>query len=135
MPEPFHGVLDARPAAEAILAEVDGIAVGFALFFTTFSTFRGSPGLYLEDIFVKEDHRGAGIGKALLATVAKRGIERGCSKMDWVVLDWNAPSIAFYQAAGAKPRDDWTVYWIDGTPLEKLAAFAPNLESEGNRPG
>lgn len=114
-----------RPAAEAIMAEVDGTPVGFALFFSTFSTFRGQPGLYLEDIFVREAYRGRGIGKALLATVARLAVDRGCGRLEWSVLDWNAPSIGFYRSLGARPMDEWTVYRIDDDPLAKLAALAP----------
>jgi GNAT superfamily N-acetyltransferase len=120
-------------AAEAVVAEVDGAVVGFALFFTTFSTFRGSPGLYLEDLFVRPAHRGLGIGKGLLATVAKRAVERGFPKLDWLVLNWNDPAIAFYVAAGARPFDDWTVYRLDDEPLARLAALAP--ESQGKTQG
>jgi GNAT superfamily N-acetyltransferase len=121
------------PAAEAILAEVDGESVGFALFFATFSTFRGQRGLYLEDLFVRPAHRGRGIGKALLASVARRAVDLGCGKLDWLVLDWNELSIAFYKAAGARPIDEWTVYRIDDEPLVQLAKLAP--EPHGTRPG
>ena len=110
-----------RPAAEAVVAEVDGQPVGFALWFTTFSTFRGQPGLYLEDIFVRPSCRGRGIGKALLAAVARRAVERGCGRLEWSVLDWNAPAIGFYRALGARPMDEWTVYRIDDEPLRRLA--------------
>jgi GNAT superfamily N-acetyltransferase len=122
-----------RPVAEAILAEVEGEAVGFAIFFTTFSTFRGQPGLYLEDLYVRPEHRGGGIGKALLSTVARRAVERGCGRLEWAVLDWNAPAIQFYRAAGARPLLEWDVYRIDDEPLARLASLAP--ESQGNRPG
>jgi GNAT superfamily N-acetyltransferase len=114
-----------RPAAEVVLAEVAGEAVGYALFFTTFSTFRGQPGLYLEDLFVKPEHRGLGIGKALLATVARSAVDRGCGQLNWVVLDWNAPAIGFYQSLGARPLDEWTTYRIDDGALARLASFAP----------
>jgi GNAT superfamily N-acetyltransferase len=120
------------PAAEAILAEVEGAAVGFALFFMTFSTFRGQPGLYLEDIFVRESHRGRGIGKAMLATVARRAVDRGCGRVEWSVLDWNAPSIAFYKSLGARPLDDWTVYRMDEEPLARLAALARSTTGNTN---
>jgi GNAT superfamily N-acetyltransferase len=118
-----------RPFAEAIIAEVDGTPVGFALYFSTFSTFRAQAGLYLEDIFVRESYRGRGIGKGLLATVAKVAFDRGCGRLEWSVLDWNAPSIGFYRSLGARPLDEWTVYRIDDEPLARLAALAPsNLE-------
>jgi GNAT superfamily N-acetyltransferase len=116
-----------RPAAEAILAEVDGAPVGFALFFTTFSTFRGQPGLYLEDLFVRESHRGRGIGKALVATVAQAAVNRGYGRLEWSVLDWNEPAIGFYRGLGARPMDEWTVYRIDEEPLLRLAAEAATV--------
>ncbi len=111
-----------RPAAEAVLAEVDGQAVGFALFFSNFSTFRGLPGIYLEDLFVKSDHRGRGLGKALLRHLASLAVERGCGRLEWAVLDWNAPSIAFYQSLGARPLDDWTLFRLDGDALKTLGS-------------
>jgi GNAT superfamily N-acetyltransferase len=113
-----------RPCAEAILAEAQGEPVGFALFFTTFSTFRGQPSLYLEDLFVREPFRGQGIGRALLASVAQRAVERGCGRLEWSVLDWNTPALGFYRALGARPLTDWTVYRIDDEPLARLAAQA-----------
>jgi GNAT superfamily N-acetyltransferase len=112
------------PAAEAALAEADGEPVGYAVWFPTFSTFRGQRGLYLEDLFVKKAYRGRGIGKMLLALVARRAIEQGCARVEWSVLDWNTPSIGFYRALGARPMDDWTVYRIDDEPLRQLAAHA-----------
>jgi GNAT superfamily N-acetyltransferase len=115
-------------AAEAVIAEVKGEAVGFGLFFTTFSTFRGRPGIYLEDLFVRPEHRGLGIGKALLATVARHAVERGCGRLEWSVLDWNDPAIAFYVSAGARPMNEWTVYRIDDESLTRLAARAPGLQ-------
>ncbi len=111
-----------RPYAEALIAEEELKAVGFALYFHTFSTFAGRPGLYLEDLFVKSSHRERGIGKALLANLARIAIERDCVKMEWVVLDWNAPSIGFYRSLGAIPMDDWTVSRLDGDALDRLAA-------------
>jgi GNAT superfamily N-acetyltransferase len=114
-----------QPLAEAILAEVEGTAVGYAFFFTAFSTFRGQPGIYLEDLFVRPEHRGRGIGKALMATVARRVVERGGGRLEWAVLDWNTPSIAFYEAAGASPVKGWTAYRIHNEPLARLAAQAP----------
>ena len=126
-PEAFRAHLfGPRPAAEAILAEVDGEPVGFALFFATFSTFRGQPGLYLEDLFVQPEHRGRGIGKALLATVARLAVARGCGRLEWSVLDWNAPAIGFYRSLGARPMDEWTTYRLDDEPLARLASRAPD---------
>jgi GNAT superfamily N-acetyltransferase len=113
-----------RPAAESLIAEVDGEPVGFALYFATFSTFRGQPGLYLEDVFVRERYRGHGIGKRLLAAVARVAVERGCGRLEWSVLDWNAPSIGFYRSLGARPMDDWTVYRIDDDALTRLASHS-----------
>jgi GNAT superfamily N-acetyltransferase len=113
-----------HPAAEAVLAEVEGEAAGFALWFTVFSTFRGQPGLYLEDIFVRPVHRGCGIGKGLLATVARRAVECGSAWLEWSVLDRNTPAIGFYRSLGARPMDDWTVYRLDDEPLRRLAALA-----------
>jgi GNAT superfamily N-acetyltransferase len=116
----------ARPAAQAILAELGGEAVGFALWFTTFSTFRGEPGLYLEDIFVQPGYRGRGIGKALLAAVARQAVHQGCGRLEWSVLDWNTTAIGFYRSLGARPLDDWTVYRIDDEALSRLAELSPN---------
>ena len=96
-----------RPAAEAILAERGGRAVGFALFFTTFSTFLAKPGLYLEDVFVEPAHRGHGIGKAMLRHLAQLCVERGCGRFEWRVLDWNEPSIRFYEGLGGKVLPEW----------------------------
>jgi GNAT superfamily N-acetyltransferase len=108
-------------AAEAILAEVNGDAVGFAVFFTTFSTFRGRKDLYLEDLFVRHDRRGLGIGKALLAAVAQHAMARGCARLEWAVLNWNDPAIAFYVSVGARPMTDWTAYRLDEDALARLA--------------
>jgi GNAT superfamily N-acetyltransferase len=110
-----------RPAAEVIVAEIDGEPVGFALYFSTFSTFRGQPGTYLEDIFVRPEHRGQGIGKALLASVARVAVERGSGRLEWSVLDWNAPSIEFYRSQGAVPMAEWTVFRVADEALNRLA--------------
>ncbi|HEX6850507.1 MAG TPA: GNAT family N-acetyltransferase [Candidatus Polarisedimenticolaceae bacterium] len=107
--------------AEALIARLDGEPVGFALFFHNYSTFVGKPGLYLEDLFVEPDHRGKGVGKALLQRLAAIAIERDCGRMEWAVLDWNAPSIAFYRSLGAVPMDDWTVFRLAGPALRELA--------------
>lgn len=111
-----------RPYAEALIAEVDGQAVGFALFFHNFSTFRGQPGLYLEDLFVLPEFRGRGIGKALFSRVGQIALERGCGRYEWSVLDWNQPSIDFYKSFGASPMDDWTVFRIDGESLQRFSS-------------
>ena len=110
-----------RPFAEVLIAEDASEPVGFALFFHNYSTFLGRPGLYLEDLFVKPEARGKGLGKALLAGLAKLAVERGCGRVEWSVLDWNEPSIAFYKSLGAKPMDEWTVYRLTGDALRKLA--------------
>ncbi|GAC1335238.1 MAG: GNAT family N-acetyltransferase [Isosphaeraceae bacterium] len=110
-----------RPFAEAILAETEEKVVGFALFFQNYSTFRARPGIYLEDLFVRPEHRGKGIGKALLKTIGKLAVERGCGRFEWAVLDWNTPAIDFYQSLGARPMDDWTVYRLEGEALQRLA--------------
>ena len=109
-----------RPAAEAIIAAVEGVDVGWALFFTNFSTFNGLPGIYIEDLYVKPELRGRGIGKALLKRVATLAVERGCGRVEWAVLDWNEPSIQFYKSLGATPMDEWTTYRLTGESLERL---------------
>lgn len=113
-----------RPYAEVVIGEVNGVAQGFALFFHNFSTFEGKPGIYLEDLFVRPEARGSGLGKALLSHLAALVIERDCARLEWSVLDWNAPAIGFYQALGAKMMDEWTVMRVDGAALEQLAANA-----------
>jgi GNAT superfamily N-acetyltransferase len=114
-------VFGANPVAEVLLAYWDEEAVGFALYFRNFSTFLGQPGIYLEDLFVDPPHRGKGIGKALLARLAKIAAERGYGRLDWAVLDWNTPSIEFYRSLGAVPLDAWTGYRLTGEALERLA--------------
>ena len=110
-----------RPYAETIIAEWDGAPVGFALYFHNYSTFLAQPGIYLEDLFVKPEFRGKGIGKALLIRLAQIADERVCGRMEWSVLDWNEPSIAFYKKLGANPLDDWTIFRVTGPGLGKLA--------------
>jgi GNAT superfamily N-acetyltransferase len=107
--------------AEVLLAYWDAEAVGFALYFRNFSTFLGQVGIYLEDLFVEPAHRGKGIGKALLARLANIALERGYGRLDWSVLDWNAPSIEFYRRLGAMALDEWTVYRLTGDALSRLA--------------
>jgi len=116
-----EGLFGARPAAEALVASLDGAPVGFALFFTTYSTFLGRPGLYLEDLFVVPEARGHGAGKALLARLAQLVVERRYGRLEWVVLDWNEPAIGFYKRLGALPMDEWTTYRVTGDALAKLA--------------
>jgi GNAT superfamily N-acetyltransferase len=117
-----HYLFGPRPMAEVLIADQDGTPVGFALFFHNFSTFEGRPGLYLEDLFVRPEARGAGAGRALLARLAQLAIERDCARLEWSVLDWNEPAIAVYRAIGAVPMDEWTVQRLDGDALRALAA-------------
>ena len=108
--------------AEVLFAVADGTEVGFALFFHNFSTFLGRAGIYLEDLFVLPEHRGHGYGKALLKRLAAITVERGCGRLEWSCLDWNAPSIAFYKFMGAVPMDEWTAYRLTGETLQRAAA-------------
>ncbi len=110
-----------RPAAEAFVAMRGGRAVGFALFFTTFSTFLCKPGLYLEDLFVEPEHRGLGIGKALLKRLAALAVERSCGRFEWRVLDWNEPSIRFYESLGAKVMPEWQLVRMTAPEFARLA--------------
>ncbi len=114
----------ARPAAEAVIAEVDGDAAGFALFFHNFSTFHGRRGLYLEDLYVRPAFRARGIGRQLMRHLARTAVERGCARFEWSVLDWNTDAIAFYRELGAVGLDGWTVQRVDGDALQRLAAAA-----------
>lgn len=114
-----------RPYAEVVIGEIDGIPQGFALFFHNFSTFEGRPGIYLEDLFVRSAARGSGLGKALLAHLAKLALERGCARLEWWVLDWNEPSIGFYRKLGARSMDEWTVMRVDGAALVELGSSSP----------
>ncbi len=113
----------ARPAAEVLIAEDDG-PVGFALFFTSYSTFLAKPGLYLEDLFVRPVARGKGFGKALMIELAKICVARDYGRFEWSVLDWNEPALAFYRSLGARPQSEWTVQRLAGAPLAALAASA-----------
>ncbi|CAN5900956.1 GNAT family N-acetyltransferase [soil metagenome] len=108
--------------AEAIIAHLGGEPAGFALFFHNFSTFLGKPGTYLEDLYVSPEFRSAGVGKSLLAYVARLARERGCGRVEWSVLDGNEPAINFYESIGARPMDDWTVYRLTGNELDLLAS-------------
>lgn len=113
----------AKKQAEVLFAIEDGEKIGFALFFHNFSTFLGRSGLYLEDLYIKPEHRGKGYGKALLSTLARIAVERGYGRFEWSCLNWNEPSIAFYKSVGAVPMDEWTVYRLSDTALEKLAGI------------
>jgi GNAT superfamily N-acetyltransferase len=110
-----------KPVAEAIMAKLNKKPVGFALFFTTFSTFSGLPGLWLEDLFVLEENRGAGIGKAFLRTVASIALQRKYGQVEWTVLDWNTPAVNLYRKLGATPMSDWTTQRVYDKALKKLA--------------
>jgi GNAT superfamily N-acetyltransferase len=112
----------ARPYAEVLIGEVDGGPQGFALFFHNFSTFEGKPGVYLEDLFVRPEARGTGLGKALLSALAQIAVERDCARLEWWVLDWNEPAIGFYRKLGAKPMDEWTTFRVEGEALIQLAS-------------
>ena len=110
-----------RPAAEAVIAERDGEPLGMALFFHNFSTWTGWRGLYLEDLYVTPAARGQGVGAALLRYLAGVAVDRGCTRFEWAVLNWNTKAIEFYKAMGAEPMDDWTVNRVSGPALAKLA--------------
>src|ERR1700730_7444396 len=110
-----------KPAAEVLLLFENKIAAGFAVFFHNFSTWLGRPGLYLEDLFVRPEHRGKGYGRALLIELARIARDRGCGGMEWAVLDWNEPAIQFYRKLGAKPMDEWTVFRLTRDGIAKLA--------------
>jgi GNAT superfamily N-acetyltransferase len=114
----------ARPYAEVLIGEIDCEPQGFALFFHNFSTFEGRPGIYLEDLFVRPEARGSGLGKALLSHLAALALERDCARLEWWVLDWNEPAIGFYKKLGARPMDEWTVMRLDGAALAQLGAAA-----------
>jgi GNAT superfamily N-acetyltransferase len=110
-----------RPYAEVAFACLDGTPVGFALFFHNFSTFVGKPGIYLEDLFVRPEARGRGVGRSLLAWLARTALERGCGRLEWAVLDWNEPAIGFYRSLGATSQDEWTTMRVSGAALERLS--------------
>jgi GNAT superfamily N-acetyltransferase len=111
-----------RPVAEVVIAEVDGEAAGFALYFHNFSTFLGRRGLYLEDLYVRPAFRGHGLGRRLMTYLAKLAVERGCGRFEWWVLDWNQPALDFYRQLGARGMDEWTVQRVSGPALAALAA-------------
>jgi GNAT superfamily N-acetyltransferase len=111
-----------RQVAEVVIADHEGTPAGFALFFHNFSTFLGLPGIYLEDLFVRPELRGRGIGESLLAFLGKLSVERGCGRLEWSVLDWNEPAIRFYLRLGAVRMEEWTVHRVTGEALHALAA-------------
>lgn len=110
-----------RPAAEVVIAEVGDAPAGFALFFPNYSTFRAQTGIYLEDLYVRPEFRGHGIGYGLLCHLARLAVERGCGRLDWEVLDWNEPAIDFYRRIGARSLDDWLHFRLDGDALVAMA--------------
>ena len=118
----LHESLFEQRAAEVLLVEVDGRAVGFAVFFTSYSTWLARAGIFLEDLFVLPDERGKGYGKGLLVRLAQIAVERGCGRLEWNCLDWNQPSIDFYLSLGAEKMECWTTYRLEGDTLEALAS-------------
>ena len=116
-----ESLFGADASARALICEADGEAIGYAVYFYNYSTWLGRKGIYLEDLYVSQEKRGVGAGKALLKYIARQAVAEGCGRFEWSVLDWNTPAIDFYTAAGAKPQDEWTVYRLEG---EALKAFA-----------
>jgi GNAT superfamily N-acetyltransferase len=116
------GLFGSRPSAEVVIARRGDEAIGFALFFHNYSTFVGKPGLYLEDLYVRQQYRGQGCGEALLRHLAKLALERGCGRFEWSVLDWNQRAIDFYKALGAQPMAEWTIFRVSGDALTKLGS-------------
>ena len=119
-----EALFGARPAAEALMAERDGVAVGMAVFYHNFSTWTGVRGIWLDDLYVTPDARGSGAGGALLRAVARIAVDRGCARYEWWVLDWNRRAIDFYRAMGAEAMDEWTVQRVSGDALRRLAGAA-----------
>jgi GNAT superfamily N-acetyltransferase len=119
-----------QPAAYALVAESGGEVVGFALYFRNFSTWEGVHGIYLEDLYVAPEHRGSGLGKALLTKLAEIAVQRGYARLEWAVLDWNQPSIEFYRALGAVPMEEWTVYRLAGSALHRVAGSIGGTSAE-----
>lgn len=128
----LHAALFApSPALFGHVAELDGVVAGFALWFLNFSTWRGTHGVYVEDLYVRPASRGGGAGRALLAELAAECVRRGYARLEWWVLDWNAPAIGFYRSIGAIPMDEWTVQRLTGEPLRALARYSPEGLPEG----
>ncbi len=122
-----------RPYAEVVFACINAEPVGFALFFHNFSTFLGKPGIYLEDLYVRPAMRGGGVGRRLLEWLAALAVERGCGRLEWAVLDWNAPSIGFYRSLGAVAMDEWTVFRLTGDALTSLASGVTGASRAGSK--
>lgn len=119
--EILRNSLFTRKVAEVLIGEYEGKPVSYAIFFYNFSTFEGKPGIYLEDLYVRPQYRKLGLGKALIKAVARLAVERDCARYEWACLDWNEPSIRFYKSLGAVPKDEWTIYRVEGEALQKLA--------------
>lgn len=115
------GLFGPRPSAEVAMARIDDEVAGFALYFHNFSTFLAKPGIYLEDLYVRQKYRGQGCGEALLRHLARTALERGCGRLEWSVLDWNQRAIDFYRSLGAEPMNEWTTYRVTGEALAALA--------------
>jgi GNAT superfamily N-acetyltransferase len=116
-----ESLFGADATARALICEADGEAIGYAVYFYNYSTWLGRKGIYLEDLYVSQEKRGVGAGKALLKYIARQAVAEGCGRFEWSVLDWNTPAIEFYTAAGAKPQDEWTVYRLQGQALHDFA--------------
>ena len=116
-----HSLFGPDANARALVCELDGTPVGYAVYFYNYSTWLGRKGIYLEDLYVSPEHRGHGAGKALLQHIARLAVEQGCGRFEWSVLVWNTPAIEFYTAAGARPQDEWTVYRLEGEALRRFA--------------
>ena len=115
-------LLASTASPKALIVELEGVPVGYAVYFYNYSTWLGKPGLYLEDLYISQSHRGTGAGKALLKHLAQQAVAQGCGRMEWSVLDWNTPAIEFYEAMGAKAQSEWTVYRLAGKALSSFAA-------------
>ena len=111
----------ARPFAQALIGEYEGLAISFALYFYNFSTFLGKPGIYLEDLYVQPEHRGKGFGRKMLAHIARLAKKQNCGRFEWSVLDWNKPAIRTYEKLNAKPMKEWILYRLTGEALDSLA--------------
>ncbi len=122
-PEVLHDSLFVRKVAETLIAESEGQTAGYVMYFYNFSSFIGKPGLYLEDLYIRPEFRGRGYGKACLTWLARRAVEKNCWGMEWTVLDWNKPSIDFYEGLGAFNRDGWLIYRLKGEALQKTAGI------------
>ena len=116
------------PSAQALVAGVEGEPVGFALFYRTFSTWEALPGIWLEDLYVREEYRRAGAGQALLRAVAETAVSRGCARLEWAALDWNEPALRFYEGLDARRLDEWVIHRLDGDSLRRLGSAAASTD-------